>query len=270
MRILFIGDIVGKPGRQAVAHLLTGMREEYTPDFVVANGENAAGGMGITRETGHEIFQAGVDAITLGNHVWAKKEAYPFLDEEPRVIRPANYPEGVPGHGYVVLNTRAGEDVALLNLCGRVFMDSHPDSPFKVADAIVETLARDAGVIIVDFHAEATSEKNALAYYLDGRVSAVIGTHTHVQTADERILPGGTAYITDVGMTGPLDSVLGLKKELSIARFITQMPCKFEVAEGDTVLSAVIVDIDSATGKASRIERVQKCLHEANHAHNGV
>jgi len=257
LRILFIGDIVGRPGREAVAEMLPSLMAETSPDLVIANGENAAGGMGITKETALEILQAQVDAITLGNHVWAKKDVYSFLDEERRLIRPANYPNGVPGRGWAVYNTGTGEAVGVINLCGRVFMD-HLEDPFKAADKILETLAAHTNVIIVDVHAEATSEKAALAWYLDGRVAAVIGTHTHVQTADERILPGGTAYITDVGMTGPVDSVIGMKKELIISRFLTQMPSKFEVAEGKTLLSAVVIDIDSSAGKATNIERLQR------------
>ena len=256
MRILFIGDIVGKPGRETVAHILPELKEELAPDFVIANGENAAGGIGITKETAQAVLQSGVDVLTMGNHVWAKQDVYPYLDEEPRILRPANYPTG-PGRGFAVYSTVSGESVGVVNLCGRVFMD-HLENPFRAADDILETLRRQTAVIIVDFHAEATSEKTALAWHLDGRTSAVIGTHTHVQTADERVLPGGTAYITDVGMTGPVDSVIGVKKELMISRFITQMPTKFEVAEGETILSAVVIDIDSASGKAVGIERLQR------------
>lgn len=256
MRILFIGDIVGKPGRETVARMLPGLKEELSPDFVVANGENAAGGIGITKETAIEILQAGVNVVTLGNHVWAKPDIYPYLDEEPRLIKPANYPAG-PGRGWAVYPTDAGESIGVINLCGRVFMD-HLENPFRTADAILGTLAGETNVILVDFHAEATSEKAAFAWYLDGRVGAVVGTHTHVQTADERILPGGTAYITDVGMTGPVDSVIGVKKELIISRFLTQMPNKFEVAEGELLLSAVVVDVDTVSGKAVGIERLQR------------
>lgn len=257
MRILFIGDIVGKPGRDAVAQALPQLAQELGADFVIANGENAAGGMGITRETAQEILQAGVDVVTMGNHVWAKKDVYPYLDEEPRIIRPANYPSGVPGRGWAVYTTEKGEPIGVISICGRVFMD-HLENPFLVADSILETLAPETNVILIDFHAEATSEKTAFACYMDGRGGAVIGTHTHVQTADERILPGGTAYITDVGMTGPGDSVIGVKKDLIISRFLTQMPTRFEVASGETVLSAVVVDVDSSTGKATGIKRLQR------------
>ncbi|MCX6375182.1 MAG: TIGR00282 family metallophosphoesterase [Armatimonadetes bacterium] len=259
MRILFVGDIVGRPGKQAAAQLLPGLREEFAPDFVIANGENAAGGMGITKDTGAEIFKAGIDAVTLGNHVWAKKECYSYLDDEPRIVRPANYPSGVPGRGWAVFATEQGESIGVVNVCGRIFMD-HLDNPFTVTDRIIETLAPDTDVILVDFHAEATSEKVAFGWYVSGRVAAVIGTHTHVQTADERILPGGTAYITDVGMTGPVDSVIGVKKDLIISRFLTQMPNKFEIAEGDTMLSAAVIDVDSEIGKATRIERIQRSI----------
>ena len=257
MRILFIGDIVGKPGRHAVAQALPQLAQELGADFVIANGENAAGGMGITRETAQEILQAGVHVVTMGNHVWAKKDVYPYLDEEPRIIRPANYPSGVPGRGWAVYTTEKGEPIGVMSICGRVFMD-HLENPFLVADSILETLAPETNVILIDFHAEATSEKTAFACYMDGRVGAVIGTHTHVQTADERILPGGTAYITDVGMTGPGDSVIGVKKDLIISRFLTQMPTRFEVASGETVLSAVVVDVDSSTGKATGIKRLRR------------
>ena len=259
VRILFVGDIVGKPGRQAAARLLPGLTEEFSPDFVIANGENAAGGMGITKDTASQIFGAGVDAVTLGNHVWAKKEVYPYLNEEPRLVRPANYPAGVPGRGSAIFRTAGGDSIGVICLCGRVFMDCL-ENPFTIADALIETLAPESDVILVDFHAEATSEKTAFGWYVDGRVGAVIGTHTHVQTADERILPGGTAYITDVGMTGPADSVIGVKKEIILSRFLTLMPSKFEVADGDGFLSAVVLDLDSSTGKATGIERVQRTM----------
>jgi metallophosphoesterase (TIGR00282 family) len=257
LRILFIGDVVGRSGRQAVTKLLPDLREETRANFVIANGENAAAGLGITRETAQEIFQAGVDVITLGNHVWARKEIYEYLDEEPRLIRPANYPIGAPGKGWAIYSTEAGIPIAIINLCGRVFMDPL-ENPFHLTDKILETLNNKANVILVDFHAEATSEKVAFAWYVDGRVSAVVGTHTHVQTADERVLPGGTAFITDVGMTGPTDSVIGLRKDLIISRFLTLMPNKFDVAEGEAVLSAVIIDIDTGTGRAISISRLQK------------
>lgn len=255
MRILFIGDIFGKPGRRVVSEVLPDLREKHSLDFVIANGENAAGGMGITRETAVEILRS-VDAITLGNHVWKKKDIYAYLDEERRVVRPANYPAGAPGCGSRVFSLDGGISLGLVNLCGRVFMDNL-DNPFTVVEQILETLIPETDVILIDFHAEASSEKMAFACYVDGRVGAVVGTHTHVQTADERILPGGTAYITDVGMTGPVDSVIGVKKELIVSKFLTMMPNKFEVAEGEAVLSAVMIDFDASTGKATGIERLQ-------------
>ncbi|MHB0998804.1 MAG: TIGR00282 family metallophosphoesterase [Armatimonadota bacterium] len=256
MKILFIGDIVGQPGRQAVSHILPGLKQKYSPVFVVANAENSAGGIGVTRDTARDLLQAGVDVMTLGNHAWAKKDVYSYIDSEPNILRPANYPDGAPGRGWAIYPTETGVSVGVVNLCGRVFMDSL-ENPFTVADKIIETLSRDTDVILVDFHGEATSEKCAFGWYMDGRVSAVVGTHTHVQTADERILPGGTAYITDVGMTGPSDSVIGVRKELIITKFLTQMPNKFEVADGDAVLSAVVIDFNPGTGKAVDINRLQ-------------
>jgi hypothetical protein len=225
-------------------------------DFVIANGENAAGGVGITKEGAAELFRSGVDAITLGNHVWSKRDIWAYLDEDNRMVRPANYPPGVPGRGSAVYKTRSRDTIGVVNLCGRVFMDAL-DDPFRIADECIGTLRRETSVILVDFHAEATSEKIAFGWYVDGRVSAVVGTHTHVQTADERVLPGGTAYITDVGMTGPVDSVIGVRKELIIARFLTRLPSKFEVAGGKAGLCAVMIDIDSVTGKSRAIERVK-------------
>lgn len=255
-RILFIGDIVGSPGRRAVSQTLPRLKEELRPSFIIANGENVAGGVGITRDTAEELLYAGVDVITLGNHAWAKREVYPFLDKEPRVLRPANYPDGVPGRGWGIYSTRSGEHIGVVSLCGRVFMD-HLENPFKVADAILGTISEDTDVIFIDFHGEATSEKYAFGWYMDGRAHAVVGTHTHVQTADERILPNGTAYITDAGMTGPRDSVIGVTKDLIISRFLTQMPSRFEVADGDTVFSAVVIDIDTSTKRATSIQRLQ-------------
>ncbi len=261
MRILFIGDVVGKPGRRALAELLPDLTADVSPDFIVANGENAAGGIGVTKETALEIFQAGVHVLTLGNHVFARKDVYQFLDEDPRVLRPANYPTGVPGRGWAVYSDESGQPVGVVNLCGRVFMSEHLEDPFRVSDGILEELAAYTKVVVLDFHGEATSEKGAFGRYADGRVTAVVGTHTHVQTADERILPGGTACITDVGMTGPVDSVIGVRKELIISRFLTQMPNKFEVADGESILSAVLVEADVSTGTASKIERIQ--VHQA-------
>lgn len=256
MRILFIGDIIGQPGRQAVAHILPKLREELSPVFVIANGENAAGGIGITKDTALDLYQAGVNVITLGNHAWAKKEVYPYIDSEPNILRPANYPDGAPGRGWAVYPSSTGESVGVISLCGRVFMEPL-ENPFSIADCILDTIGSSASIILVDFHAEATSEKCAFGWYMDGRVSAVVGTHTHVQTADERVLPQGTAYITDVGMTGPVNSVIGVKSDIIISRFLTQMPGRFETADGDAIVSAVVVDIDSSTGKSASIRRLR-------------
>ncbi len=256
MRILFVGDIVGRAGRRAVSAILPGLKEKYTPCFVIANGENAAGGIGITKESALELFYAGVDVITLGNHAWAKKEAYSYIDSEAKILRPANYPDGAPGRGWAIYQTQTGESIGIISLCGRVFMEPL-ENPFKVADAIIESMRGDAKVIFVDFHAEATSEKCAFGQYVDGRVSAVVGTHTHIQTADECILPGGTAYITDTGMTGPINSIIGVKSDIVINKFLTQLPARFEIADGDAVFSAIVIDIDSATGKAEKIERIR-------------
>lgn len=254
MKVLFIGDIIGKPGRSAVKALLPGLSRKYGLDFVIANGENAAGGFGITETVAGELFNLGINVITSGNHIWDKKESVPFIAKEHRVLRPVNYPPGVPGSGSVVLN--AGKfKVGVLCASGRVFMGNF-DCPFRVSSAEVERLKESTNIIIVDFHAEATSEKIAFGYYMDGKVSAVIGTHTHVQTADEKILKGGTAYITDAGMTGPSDSIIGVEKERVIERFLLQMPAKFDVARGETIFSAVVVDIDETSGRASSIERL--------------
>ncbi len=255
MKVLFIGDIIGEPGRKMVRAQLRGMVETHHPDLVIANGENAAGGFGITSEIADELLFLGIDVLTSGNHVWDKKEIEPYLGKQDRLIRPANYPEGNAGFGSVVVSTRSAGEAAVLNLEGRVFM-SNLEDPFRVAEREIEKLKKQTPVIIIDFHAEATSEKIALAWHLDGKASAVIGTHTHVQTADERVLPGGTAFITDVGMTGPTDSVIGVRKEQAIARFLYQTPHRFEIPKGPVHLDAVMVDIDSATGKAKAIERI--------------
>jgi 2',3'-cyclic-nucleotide 2'-phosphodiesterase len=255
MRILFIGDIVGRPGRDLTRRGVPALIEHHAIDLVIANVENAAAGFGVTREIGEAIRGYGVDVMTSGNHVWDKKEAIDYVALEPRLLRPANFPAGVPGSGRCVVPTRRGEPVAVLNLMGRVFMVP-TDNPFDVALREVETARREARVVIVDFHAEATSEKIAMGWHLDGRVTAVIGTHTHVQTADERILPGGTACLTDVGMTGPHDSIIGVDKGVILQRFLTSMPAKYETATGDPRLHAVIVTADPDTGKATAIERL--------------
>ncbi len=255
MKILAIGDVVGRPGRRAVATFLPSLRKELQLDLIVANGENAAGGVGITATIGQELLGSGIDLLTMGNHVWAKREAYDYLDDEPRVIRPANYPNGAPGRGSTVLKARSGVPVGVVNVSGRVFMGDL-DCPFRVALELVESLRQTTSVILVDFHAEATSEKVALGHYLDGLVSAVFGTHTHIQTNDARILPGGTAYITDLGMTGPVDSVIGIRKDIVIERFLSQLPSRHEVAAGQACLQGAVFDIDETSGLARDVRTV--------------
>jgi len=261
MRVLFVGDIVGRPGRSALAHWVPRVRRERSIDLVIANGENAAAGAGITAKVIDQIVAAGVDVITTGNHAWDKREGIPLI-EEGRVLRPANYPPGVVGTGSQVARTRSGEQVGVLNLQGRAFMRAI-DCPFRVAKREIERLHSDTIAIIVDMHAEATAEKLAMGRYLDGEVAAVIGTHTHVQTADEQILPGGTAYITDVGMTGPHDSVIGMETEASINRLLTGLPTHLTPARRDARLSGVIIDIDMASGRARHIERLVLALDDA-------
>jgi len=255
VRILFIGDIVGKPGRQAVSRELHRLVDRHLVDLVIANGENAAGGFGITEETAKDLYGCGIHLLTSGNHIWDKKDALDFIDREKNLLRPANYPQGVPGRGSGVVTTAAGIRIGVLNLEGRVFMNNI-ECPFRTADREVALLRQETTVILVDFHAEATSEKIALGWYLDGRVSAVIGTHTHVQTADERLLPGGTAYISDAGMTGAFDSVIGVRKEEPIERFLTQLPVKFEVAKNNLRLNGVVIEVDESSGTALGIERI--------------
>ena len=259
MRVLFIGDIVGEPGRRAVEMIMPRIIKREGVDFIIANGENAAGGSGITPALADGLFGHGIDVITSGDHIWKKKEIVEELGSDKRILRPANYPDGAPGFGYGVFESEEGINVGVINLVGRVFMQA-VECPFRVAREIVDKIKDKARVIIVDMHAEATSEKIALGYYLDGQVSAVLGTHTHVQTADDKILSGGTAFISDVGMTGPFDGVIGRKKEQIIKRFITQLPSKFEMAEGDIQLHGVILDIDDKTGRANSIKRVQEKL----------
>jgi 2',3'-cyclic-nucleotide 2'-phosphodiesterase len=255
VKILFIADIVGKPGRQALSRELHRLVDRYTLDLVIANCENAAGGFGVTEDIARELYDQGVHVLTSGNHIWDKKESYEYLGREERLIRPANYPDGSPGHGSTVSITAAGIKVAVLNLEGRVFM-SNLECPFRVADREIARLKAITPIIFVDFHAEATSEKLSLGWYLDGKVSAVIGTHTHVQTADERILPDGTAYMSDAGMTGSFDSVIGIRKELAIEKFLTLLPVRFEVAKKDIRLNGVVIEIDEQNGKALSIERI--------------
>ena len=250
-----IGDVIGKPGRKAVQELVPGLRREYEIDLVIANGENTAGGFGITPDTAQELMYGGVDVITSGNHIWKQKEVVPYIDEEPALLRPANYPPGTPGSGYYRLG-----DTGVLNLMGRVFM-SPLDCPFRTADKVLEKVrASDPPkVLIVDFHAEATSEKGAMAWYLDGRVSAVLGTHTHVPTADARILPSGTAFVTDVGMVGPSNSVIGSEVRPVLEGFLTGMPRRFTVPQGPMVFNSVLVEVDE-NGKATDIQRVDRTV----------
>ena len=263
MRILFVGDIVGKPGRQAIKGLLREVVASHEIEFTIANGENAAGGMGITPAIALEILSEGVDVLTSGNHIWAKREIMPFLDEERRLLRPANYPGQVPGRGMGVFRAMNGQSVGVLNLEGRVFMKSL-ECPFRAGEKGIETLRREANIVIVDFHAEATSEKKALGWFLNGKASAVLGTHTHIQTSDEKVLSEGTAYITDVGMTGPHDSVIGIRKQVALGRFLTQIPWKFDVATGDVELQGVTVDVDPQTGKAKEIRRIRRTSEDRN------
>lgn len=256
MKILFIGDIMGEPGRRIIARLMPKMVADHQIDLVIGNGENAAGGFGITPELASELFEMGIAVLTLGNHAWDKKEIVDHIEREPRLLRPANYPAGVPGRGSLVTETAGGERVAVLQLMGRVFMPTL-DCPFQVAKREVAELKKQTAAVIVDMHAEATSEKMAMGHFLDGQVTAVVGTHTHVQTADEQILANGTAYITDIGMTGPLHSVIGIKKELAIEKFLTHMPRRFEVASGPAVFCAVLIELDPALGKAVSIQRMR-------------
>lgn len=260
MKLLFIGDIVGEPGRRAVRLLLPGLRDQHQFEFVIANGENSAGGSGITAPLASELFEAGVDVITTGDHVWDQREVVTLLEQQTRVLRPANYPPGVPGGGSVVWKKENLPSVAVLNLQGRTFMPSL-ENPFVLAASEVARLRLETPIVFVDFHAEATSEKIAIARMLDGKVSAVIGTHTHVQTADEQVFPGGTAYLTDAGFTGPHDSVLGREIEPVIKRFMTGMPQRFGVASGRILLQGAVVDIDSSTGRAQSIWRISEPLN---------
>lgn len=255
MRLLFVGDVVGKPGRRALARLLPRLVDEQRADYVVVNIENAAGGFGVTPDVLDELADLPIHCYTTGNHVWDKKEVVELFGREPRLLRPANYPEGNPGRGVHVGETAAGVKVATLHLEGQVFM-KNLESPFRTAERLVAELPRDVRVRFLDFHAEATSEKQALGIFLDGKVSAVVGTHTHVPTADERILPGGTAFLTDVGMTGPYEGVIGFKSDRVLQRFLLQTPSSFEVAKRDVRLAAAVVDVDETSGRARGIERL--------------
>jgi len=255
MKILFVGDIVGKPGRRAVRELLPEIISERQIDFVIANCENAAAGFGVTRDIVEELFSSQINVLTSGNHIWDKKEIREFVEDYETLLRPANYPDGSPGWGSVVMPDSSGIHIGVINLMGRVFMKPL-ECPFRTAEREIEKIRNRAKIIIIDFHAEATSEKEAIGWFLDGRVSAVLGTHTHVQTADETVLPGGTAYITDVGMTGPFNSIIGIRKDEILERFLTQVPNKFDVAKDDVRVQGVIVDIDGKSGRARGIERL--------------
>jgi metallophosphoesterase (TIGR00282 family) len=254
MIILAIGDIVGRPGRQVVVKHLRDLRQKYKINLVIANGENAAGGFGLTVDTTHELLGNGVDVLTSGNHIWAQKEIIPYLNGDMPILRPLNYPQGVPGRGYLMVGK-----TMVVNLIGRTFMTNY-DCPFRAMDKLLEELDPRPPVIIIDFHAEATSEKIAMGRYLDGRVSAVLGTHTHVGTIDTQIFPGGTAYVTDIGMTGPTDSIIGDDADAVIQRFLTMMPHHLSVGKGRPELNAVMVEVDEKSGKASRIERISRGL----------
>ena len=259
MRVVFLGDVVGKPGRRAVAQYLATLREREPIDFVVANCENSAGGVGVDPGSARELIAAGIDVLTSGNHVWAKREIAEYIADSDVLLRPANFAPSTPGWGYTIKTGEGGHKVAVINIIGRVFMNTY-DCPFRVVDAVLEAVGSRAAIVVVDVHAEATSEKVALGWHLDGRVSVVIGSHTHVQTADERILPQGTAYLTDAGMCGPRDSVIGVKREQVIRRFLTQMPGRFEVADGPVLVQGAIVDVDDLTGRALSIRRIQEVI----------
>jgi len=257
VNVLLIGDIIGRPGRKIVYQKLPQLYEKYKLDCVIVNGENAAGGLGLTPAVANELFKNGIAVITSGNHIWRKKEIFPYLDQTDRLLRPANYPPQVPGRGWTILTLSCGTKLGVINLEGRVFMRSL-DCPFRKAEDILKEMKKITSIIIVDFHAEATSEKMALGWFLDGKVSAVLGTHTHVQTADETILPQGTAYITDVGMTGPIFSIIGMEKEHALRAFLTQLPQKFKPAKGPVSLQGVIVTINVVSGKAEAIMRIRE------------
>lgn len=260
MNILCIGDIVGKPGRVAVEKLLPQLKKEFKLDFVIANAENSAGGAGLTPKIANELFEVGCDVLTLGDHVWDQKELEEYLEQTTNVIRPANFPEGAPGKGWSIQKPASGQKIGIINMMGRVFMRYHLECPFRMLKSIVQEIRTETPVIIVDMHAEATSEKVAIGHFINGEVSAVVGTHTHIQTADEKILSQGTAYITDLGMTGPYDSVIGQGTEAIIKRFLSCRPVKFQVAENEVVLNGAVIDVDEKSGKARKITRIQKPL----------
>ncbi|WP_173916441.1 TIGR00282 family metallophosphoesterase [Halobacillus sp. Marseille-Q1614] len=256
MRILFIGDVVGSPGRNMVDEYLPKLKQKFQPSVTIINGENAAAGKGINEKIYRRFLEKGAQAVTLGNHAWDKKEIFDFIDDAEYLVRPANYPEGAPGKGMTFIKTPKGE-VAVINIQGRTFLAPN-DDPFRKVDELIEEARKRTSIIFVDFHAETTSEKQAMGWYVDGRVSVTVGTHTHVQTADERILPDGTAYISDVGMTGPYDGILGMEREAVMKRFLTNLPVRFEVPkDGRTQFSGVLIDIDENTGQAEKIQRIQ-------------
>ena len=258
MRLLFLGDVVGRPGRRALAAVVPRFRREEGVGFVVANCENASGGKGIDPDSAEELYDAGVDVLTSGNHIWQNREIVPYLQENARLLRPANFPRGVPGRGWTVHPARgSGEAVGVLNLIGRVFM-APADCPFQAALGAIQVLQQQARIILVDMHGEATSEKVGMGRFLDGKVSAVIGSHTHVQTADESILPGGTAHMSDAGMCGPEDSILGVKTDQVLRRFLTQMPTRFEVASGPVLVQGALVEVDETSGRATAIRRIRE------------
>ncbi|NLW91290.1 MAG: TIGR00282 family metallophosphoesterase [Syntrophomonadaceae bacterium] len=259
MNILFIGDIVGKPGRKAIKEVLSSIINKHEISFTIANAENAAGGRGLNRDVLNELLNMEIDVLTMGNHVWDNKDIYNFIDDEVRLIRPINFPPHCPGQGYHIFTAGINQKVAVINAMGRVFM-SPLDCPFRAVDEILEAIREKADIILVDFHAEATSEKLAFANYFDGRVTAVLGTHTHIQTSDERILDNGTAYITDVGMTGPLDSILGMDKEMVIQKIVYQRPVRLEVAKGPLQFEAVVINFDDSKGQVTGIQRVSQHL----------
>jgi len=255
VRVLFIGDIVGRPGREMIRKGVRALAEKHAADLVIANAENSAAGFGITKDIGDTLLELGVDVMTSGNHIWDKKEVLDYIGTEPRLLRPANYPAGVPGRGSYIARTGDGREVGVINVMGRVFM-TPIDDPFAVVLREIEAIRHRTRIIIVDFHAEATSEKVAMGWHLDGKATLVVGTHTHVQTADERILPNGTAYLTDAGMTGPHDSIIGMERDPSLARFLTGMPTKFEPATANPRLNGVLVTAEDKTGRATAVTRI--------------
>lgn len=258
MNILCIGDIVGRPGREAVCKLLPELVKEHNIEFVIANVENASGGAGIIPKNAEELFLCGCDLLTTGDHIWDKKEIFDYLDKTPNLLRPLNFPEDTPGKGVFIAETKTGKKIGVINLLGRVFIRYNVSCPFEAASRALKEVHKETKIVLVDFHGEATSEKMAMGYFLDGKVSCVFGTHTHVQTADEKILSKGTAFITDIGMTGPFDSVIGQKKESIIERFLTSIPHKFEVATEDVGLNGIVVTVNDQTGMAEKILRIQR------------